>query len=45
MEQVIDGARAAGVSHLVLHASAEGRPLYETLGFKPTNEMRYGGEL
>ena len=45
MEQVIACARAAGVSHLVLHASAEGRPLYETLGFKPTNEMRYGGEL
>lgn len=45
MEQVIDGARAAGVSHLVLHASAEGRPLYEALGFRPTNEMRYSGEL
>ncbi len=23
-----------------LHASAEGRPLYEKLGFEPTNEMR-----
>lgn len=45
MERVIEGARAAGVSHLVLHASVEGRPLYEALGFKATNEMRYGGEL
>jgi GNAT superfamily N-acetyltransferase len=45
MEQVIDGARTAGVSHLVLHASAEGRPLYEALGFRPTNEMRYSGEV
>jgi len=23
-----------------LHASAEGRPLYEKLGFEATNEMR-----
>jgi GNAT superfamily N-acetyltransferase len=45
MEQVIAGARSAGVSHLVLHASPEGRPLYEALGFKATNEMRYTGEL
>jgi hypothetical protein len=45
MEHVLAGARAAAVSHLVLHASAEGRPLYEALGFKATNEMRYTGEL
>ena len=45
MEHVIAGARAEGISHLVLHASPEGRPLYEALGFKPTNEMRYVGEL
>ena len=45
MEQVLDGASRAGVSSLVLHASAEGRPLYEALGFKATNEMRYMGEL
>lgn len=25
-----------------LHASVEGRPLYEGLGFEPTNEMRLG---
>jgi len=45
MEHVIAGARDAGVSHLVLHASSEGRPLYEALGFVATNEMRYTGEL
>ena len=45
MEHVIAGARTAGVTTLVLHASAEGRPLYEALGFSPTNEMRYTGEL
>ena len=28
------------MASLFLHASAEGRPLYEELGFEPTNEMR-----
>lgn len=41
----IDWAREHRLSGLVLHASAEGRPLYEQLGFAPTSEMRYGGEL
>jgi hypothetical protein len=35
---VIGGAR--GVGRIVLHASAEGRRLYERLGFVQTNEMR-----
>jgi GNAT superfamily N-acetyltransferase len=30
-----------GVRRIVLHASDEGRRLYERLGFAPTNEMRY----
>jgi GNAT superfamily N-acetyltransferase len=30
---------------LVLHASDEGRALYERLGFVPTNEMRFAGAL
>jgi GNAT superfamily N-acetyltransferase len=44
-ETAIAGARERGVSHLFLHASAEGRPLYESLGFVPTSEMRYAGPL
>ena len=30
-----------GMRVIGLHASAEGRGVYEALGFKPTNEMRY----
>jgi hypothetical protein len=33
------------IVRLVLHASDEGRPLYESMGFEPTNEMRYTGTL
>jgi GNAT superfamily N-acetyltransferase len=29
-----------GVEALILHASDAGRPLYEAVGFAPTNEMR-----
>ena len=45
MEQVIDWARAQGVGRLVLHASKDGRALYERLGFAPTNEMWFTGRL
>lgn len=45
MRHVIDWAKAHGIAHLVLHASPDGRALYERLGFVPTNEMRYTGEL
>lgn len=37
---VIDWCRTQGFDAVHLHASAEGRPLYEQLGFQPTNEMR-----
>lgn len=40
MRSVLDWARARGLGRLVLHASPEGRPLYEKLGFVATNEMR-----
>jgi hypothetical protein len=33
-------AEGRGLGALALHASEEGRPLYETLGYEPTNEMR-----
>ena len=29
-----------GITVVILHASDDGRTLYEALGFKPTNEMR-----
>jgi len=40
MRTMIDWCREEGFGSVVLHASNEGRPLYEELGFKPTNEMR-----
>src|SRR3989442_10810103 len=45
VERAIAWAREHGVVRLVLHASPEGRALYEQLGFVATNEMRYEGEL
>jgi GNAT superfamily N-acetyltransferase len=40
MTEMIQWCRENGFAHVGLHASDEGRPLYEQLGFKPTNEMR-----
>jgi GNAT superfamily N-acetyltransferase len=37
---MIDWCRNEGFGSVVLHASNDGRPLYEQLGFRPTNEMR-----
>ena len=45
MDEILGWAPGAGIVRLVLHASADGRPLYEALGFVPTNEMRYTGAL
>ncbi len=45
MARLIDDVRAMPVQRLVLHASDEGRPLYEAIGFAATNEMRYTGPL
>lgn len=44
MRHILDWAREERLDRLVLHASDEGRPLYERLGFVATNEMRYRGE-
>ena len=40
MQAMIDWCREQGYKTVSLHASDFGRPLYESLGFKPTNEMR-----
>jgi GNAT superfamily N-acetyltransferase len=41
METLIDWAPGAGIVRLVLHASPDGRRLYESLGFLATNEMLF----
>jgi len=43
MQHVLDWSRERRIASVVLHASAQGRGLYERLGFVPTNEMRHGG--
>jgi GNAT superfamily N-acetyltransferase len=39
-EIAMEWARAAGFNVLWLHASEQGRPVYEKLGFEQTNEMK-----
>lgn len=41
MKNVLEWASASGSDRVVLHASDEGRPLYASLGFESTNEMRW----
>ena len=36
----MDWSREQRLARLVLHASKQGRPLYEVLGFEDSNEMR-----
>lgn len=40
MDAILQWCRARRIRRLTLHASTEGRPLYERFGFRPTNEMR-----
>lgn len=40
MRQLLDYTRENRINRVSLHASDDGRPLYESLGFAPTNEMR-----
>ena len=40
MEAMIAWCREQGYHSINLHASQFGRPLYQSLGFEPTNEMR-----
>lgn len=40
MQTILAWCEARGVARVTLHASADGRALYESLGFAQTNEMR-----
>jgi GNAT superfamily N-acetyltransferase len=40
LNTALDWCRTNRVDVVILHASKEGRRLYESLGFEPTNEMR-----
>ncbi len=40
MQTMIGWCRKEGFAAVYLHASKDGRPLYEALGFEPTTEMR-----
>jgi GNAT superfamily N-acetyltransferase len=42
MRALLQELAGRGIRRIVLHASDEGRRLYERLGFVPTNEMRLG---
>ena len=43
MLEVMTWARSHEIDSLVLHAAPDGKALYESLGFAPTNEMRFQG--
>ncbi len=40
MDASLDWCRQNAIAAVILHASDQGRSLYEHLGFTPTNEMR-----
>jgi GNAT superfamily N-acetyltransferase len=40
MQTMIEWCRQQKFAAVSLHASKDGRPLYEALGFEPTNEMK-----
>jgi GNAT superfamily N-acetyltransferase len=43
MEAMLEWCKRERIAKVVLHASQDGRPLYESLGFIQTNEMRWQG--
>lgn len=40
MQTMVDWCKKEAFVSVTLHYSDEGRPLYESMGFKPSNEMR-----
>jgi ribosomal protein S18 acetylase RimI-like enzyme len=45
MRTLLEALAARGIRRIVLHASDDGRRLYERLGFLQTNEMRLGDPM
>jgi GNAT superfamily N-acetyltransferase len=43
LEHILAWSREQGIDSVMLHASDEGRGLYEQLGFVATSEMRFSG--
>lgn len=43
VEEIVTWSKDQRLDHLVLHASDEGRSLYEKFGFVASNEMRLSG--
>jgi GNAT superfamily N-acetyltransferase len=43
MKEIINWSKRERLDRLILHASDEGRAIYERLGFVASNEMRFGG--
>src|SRR5262247_2010987 len=43
MAAMLEWCKRERIAKVVLHASRDGRPLYESLGFVQTNEMRWQG--
>lgn len=41
MQAMVAWCRGEGYGSVSLHASDAGRPLYESIGFQPTNEMTF----
>ncbi len=41
VQVALDWCKDNRIDVVILHASDEGRPLYETMGFKAGNEMRF----
>jgi len=41
MQRIMGWATTEGIDRVLLHASDAGRPLYQSLGFVATNEMRW----
>lgn len=40
LKEALDYSRSQGITHATLHASKSGKSLYESFGFRDTNEMR-----